>query len=84
MSSTFLRLELYGERAGTSPSVTLVNVDHIRRIYPAWPSGCTIIMEDDVPGLHVKHSFADITLRLVATGGRVVVKTMPEPNGGMP
>ena len=74
--TTFLKLELY---VGTDhpPAYVLVNIDHVLRIYPTWPENTSnVIMNEEGPGIHVKASFEDITQRLIATGGRVVVKTL--------
>ena len=66
--STFLRLQLAG-RAGDT---ILVNVDHIVRIHPAWPQGCSIVTSD-VTSVNVSASLDEIQAQLRCTGGRTYV-----------
>lgn len=66
--STFLKLEL----AGRDNDPVLLNVDHIVRIHPTWPQGCTIVTTDDT-SLHVRPSMDKIYARLTATNGRTTM-----------
>jgi hypothetical protein len=73
--STFLRLELPRPEG----EFTLVNVDHIVRIHPTWPKGCTLVLADDT-SLNVRASFDEIQARLRSTGGRVYVAVIDREN----
>ena len=71
--ATFLRVQLAHHDGTERPGdVVLVNVDSITRVHPAWPSGCTLVTAD--ASLHIKASFQELTLHLIATGGNVMVK----------
>ena len=73
--TTFLKLQLAMRDASDTPAFVLINVDHVLRIYPTWPTGtANIIMNEEGPGIHVQASFDDITERLIATGGRIAVR----------
>jgi hypothetical protein len=72
--STFLRLEL----AGRTGDTILLNVDHIVRIHPTWPHGCTIVTTDDT-SLNVRASLAALDVRLRTTGGRINVFAVEAP-----
>jgi hypothetical protein len=74
MSLTFLRLDLAGRRPTGGGSI-LLNVDHIVRIHPSWPHGCTIVTTDDA-SLNVRASLDELRSQMVATNGRIVVKTI--------
>lgn len=78
--STFLRVEL-ASREGDS---TLINVDHIVRIHPSFPHGCTIVLSDDT-SLNVRASLGRIQARLTATNGRTTVLSIepPDASGGI-
>ena len=72
--TTFLRLELFTRSDHVPAAFVLLNVDHIVRIHPTWPSGCNIISSevDDV-SLHVTASLDELQARLCSTGGRTQV-----------
>jgi hypothetical protein len=63
--TTFLRLEL-SNREG---DITLVNIEHVVRIHPTWPKGCTLVLSDDT-------SLEQLQGRLLCTGGRAHVYTV--------
>ena len=72
--TTFLRLEIFGRRDDQPAQVVLVNVQHIVRIHPTWPSGCNIISSEvDEVSLHVTASLDELQARLCSTGGRTQV-----------
>ena len=72
--ATFLKLERFVSRSDQPASFVLLNADHIVRIHPAWPSGCTIISSEvDEVSLHVTASFDELQARLCSTGGRTQV-----------
>lgn len=74
--STFLRLELAGRNGDT----ILINVDHIIRIHPTWPHGCSIVTSD-VTSINVRASLDELQVRMRCTGGRVNVFVVEPPNG---
>lgn len=69
--STFLRLELAGRNGDT----IVLNTDHIVRIHPTWPNGCTVVTTDDT-SVNVRASLDQLTARLNTTGGRAHVFTV--------
>ena len=72
--ATFLRLELFTRSDHVPASFVLLNVDHIVRIHPTWPSGCNIISSEvDEVSLHVTASMDELQARLCSTGGRTQV-----------
>ena len=78
--TTFLRLELFGRRDDQPVSYVLVNVAHIVRIHPTWPSGCNIISSQvDEVSLHVTASFEQLQQRLCSTGGKTHVYVIDTP-----
>ena len=65
--TTFLRLEIFGRRDDQPAQVVLVNVQHIVRIHPTWPSGCNIISSEvDEVSLHVTASLDELQAVFVA------------------
>ena len=72
--TTFLKLELFTRRDDAAPNYVLVNVAHVVRIHPTWPSGRNIISSEvDEVSLHVTASFDELQARLCSTGGRTQV-----------